>query len=311
MLGYGRDELVGRGARFLYASAAEHESGALLARNSARGGKGAMQSRLRRKDGGIIDVDITVVPVVSGNPVAGWVFAVADITVRKLSERALRESQRRLQILTRRLLEAQETERRSVARELHDEVGGVLTAVKLNLLSLRAGRRGKPGEAALSDGLALVDGAIQSVRSLSLGLRPHVLDDLGLIPALKWYCESQAKRSGVAIELGLDAVDLKTAPELESACFRIVQEAVSNALRHAGARHIRITLRLHEHRVTLEVADDGGGFEVAAARPGAGAGLLGMEERALLLGGRLSIDSVPGAGTRVRVRFSLPESVFA
>ena len=242
---------------------------------------------------------------------AGTTF---DITERKQAEAALRESRTRLEALTRRLLEVQETERRTLARELHDEVGGVLTAVKLNLQSLRRTPAGVSGEAALADGVALVDGAIQAVRSLSLELRPAVLDDLGLIPALKWYCERQSMRAGVAIEPALDAIDLQGRPQLESACFRIVQEALTNALRHAGARRIQVALKRSGEHFALEIADDGAGFDAAQARTrglaGESIGLLGMEERVKLLGGRLTIDSAPGAGTRIRAEFALPDGGF-
>lgn len=244
-----------------------------------------------------------------------WHGVVSDITERKHTEEALAASRASLEALTRRLLEVQESERRLIARELHDEVGGALTAVKLNLQALRRAQTAEEGEAILVDGLALVDGAIQSVRALSLDLRPAVLDDLGLIPALKWYCERQAQRAGVAIELALDAIDLKAAPPLESASFRIVQEAVTNALRHAGARRVRVALRREDGHFAIEIADDGGGFDAAAARrrglAGESSGLLGMEERAVLLGGRLVIDSTAGAGTRVRARFAVPEDGFA
>jgi len=233
---------------------------------------------------------------------------------QQLAANALRESSATLEALTRRLLEVQETERRTLARELHDEVGGVLTAVKLNLQSLRRMPAGASGEAAIADGLALVDGAIQAVRSLSLELRPAVLDDLGLIPALKWYCERQAQRAGIPIELALAAIDLKSVPQLEGVCFRIVQEALTNALRHTHARRIQVALRRDDGRFVLEVADDGGGFDVAAARKrglaGESSGLLGMEERVKLLGGRFDIDSAPGAGTRITVVFAMPEGGF-
>jgi len=242
--------------------------------------------------------------------------AINQFRERLHSTRAtLRESRARLEALTRRLLAVQETERRTIARELHDEVGGVLTAVKLNVLSLRGKRADAAGEAAFADSLALVDGAIQTVRSLSLDLRPAVLDDLGLIPALKWYCERQAQRAGITIDLTLDAIDLKAAPQLESACFRIVQESVTNALRHANARRIQVALRRGDSSFELEIADDGGGFEAAAAqsrgRSGESSGLLGMEERAKLLGGRLNIDSAPGSGARVLVEFAVPDGGFA
>jgi PAS domain S-box-containing protein len=243
--------------------------------------------------------------------IGGIIIFSEVITERVQAEAERREHRARLEAVTRRLLKVQEAERRAIARELHDEVGGVLTAVKLNLLSLRGGRSAATGEAALADGLALVDGAIQSVRSISIDLRPTVLDDLGLIPALKWYCERQAQRSGTPIALAFDAVDLKRAPQLESACFRIAQESITNALRHAGAHRIQVALRRGDAGIELEIADDGTGFDAGAARragnAGEHSGLLGMEERTMLLGGRFAIDTAPGGGTRVRAEFPLPE----
>ncbi|MHB8725500.1 MAG: PAS domain-containing protein [Casimicrobiaceae bacterium] len=245
-------------------------------------------------------------------------IVVEDVTERKRAEEQVGQLNQQLRAraadliqLSLRLLEAQESERRAVARELHDEVGGALTAVKLNLQMLHRKSAGDAHEAALVDGLALVDDMLKMIRSRSLDLRPVVLDDLGLVPALKWYCERQAARSGVPIEVAFGPVDLKPVPQLESACFRIVQEAVTNALRHSGARHLSVVLRRSDGSVTLEVADDGSGFDVAAARErgrkGASTGLLSMEERAQLLGGEFSIDSAPGAGTRVTAEFTLPE----
>ena len=303
---------------FAYSETVQQQLRAAVER-AARGEASRYDVEIRVGEGQFVTIDFSLQPFRDDKGEVVFLVPSANvITERKRAENALRASQARLEALTRRLLEVQETERRSIARELHDEVGGVLTAVKLNLQSLRGERVGKAAgraEAALADGLALVDGAIQSVRALSLDLRPAVLDDLGLIPALRWYCERQAKRARIPIELALEAVDLKSAPQLESACFRIVQESVTNALRHAKARRIQVALRRDDGSFVLEIADDGGGFEVAAARKrglaGESSGLLGMEERASLLGGRFTIDAAPGAGTRVWAEFAVPEGGFA
>lgn len=298
------------------------EDRALFRDKAIEAGKTGMpwdiEYRLRRGDGAWVDFRHVIEPLEGATGAEGgtrWFNMVQDVTEQKRAAAALRESRASLQALARRLLEVQETERRFLARELHDEVGGVLTAVKLNLQSLGATRGQGAGKEAVVDALALVDGAIQSVRSLSLDLRPAVLDDLGLIPALKWYCERQAQRTGVAIELALEAIDLKSAPQLESACFRIAQESVTNALRHANARRIRIALGRRDGGLLLEITDDGRGFQPAAARQhalaGGSAGLLGMEERAKLLGGRFVVESAPGAGARVSVEFAMPEEGLA
>lgn len=310
LFGYAPQEFVGVPLRELVAES-ELDNQADGLRRLWAGERIVAERQFRRKDGSLFPGELSACKMEGGLALG----LVRDITERRRTEQALIDSRARLETLTRRLLDVQESERRLIASELHDEVGGALTAMKLNLQALLRTHPAEEGEAALVDSLALVDGAIQSVRSLSLDLRPAVLDDLGLIPALKWYCERQARRAGVAIELALDAIDLKAVPQLESACFRIVQEAVTNALRHAGARHVKVTLRREDGRFALEIADDGGGFDPAAALRGGlageSSGLLGMEERARLLGGHFEIDSTPGAGTRVRAEFVKPDGGFA
>lgn len=166
-----------------------------------------------------------------------------DITERKAAEAALRQYADRLQALSRRVLDAQETERRAIARELHDEIGQVLTAVKINLQS--AERRLQQGIAApdLGDSVGIVEDAIQRVRNCSLDLRPTLLDDLGLIPTIRWYLERQAGRAGLAAEIAAEPLVPRPPPEVETACFRLVQEAVGNAMRHARATSLRVELR--------------------------------------------------------------------
>lgn len=234
------------------------------------------------------------------------------VTARKQAERKLAENAERLERLSRQLLAAQETERRQVARELHDEIGQLLTVVKLDLQTVLR----QPGTAALApalkEGMESIDRVVARVRDLSLDLRPSMLDDLGLLPTLRWYVQRQMPRLGVAIDLALPPSLPRLASEIETACFRIVQEALTNAARHAAATHIEVTLATPDNIIELTVRDDGQGFDVAAARQstlaGGGAGLLGMSERAELAGGQLTIVSAPGQGTTVRARFPQVEA---
>jgi signal transduction histidine kinase len=208
---------------------------------------------------------------------------------------------RRLQAVSRRLLEVQEAERRHLSRELHDEVGQALTAVKMNLQMLRRQSSPKQATGRLDESIGLVDRILHGVRQLSLDLRPSLLDDLGLAAALRWYVSAQAERSGIAANVVTEPMPDNLPIATTTTCFRIAQEAVTNALRHARATRITVTLRCEGEELEVSVGDNGVGFDVAAARSramqGASAGLLGLEERVQLAGGRSSIVSVPGWGT--------------
>lgn len=233
-----------------------------------------------------------------------------DITERKAAEAALRDYADRLQTLSRRLIEIQETERRAIARELHDEIGQVLTAVKINLQS--AGRRQHRGGTApdLMDSVEMVEDAIQRVRNCSLDLRPTLLDDLGLVPTIRWYLERHTGQAGFTAQIVAEPLVPRPPPEVETSCFRVVQEAVTNAMRHARAKNLRIKLAQRDGRLEFSVRDDGVGFDVKAARrralEGGSIGLLGMEERVELLGGEFAIDSAPGRGTLIQVTLPVP-----
>src|SRR5262249_13067992 len=139
------------------------------------------------------------------------------------------------------------------------------------------------------------------VRNLSLDLRPSLLDDLGLPAALRWYLDRQSKRAGFAVTFSADPPDIRAAANLETACFRVAQEALTNIVRHAAARNVRVELRRQDNELQLKIHDDGCGFDVAAAKEravrGGSLGLLGMQERVLLIGGRIDIDSSTGLGT--------------
>jgi signal transduction histidine kinase len=215
----------------------------------------------------------------------------------------------RAQVLSQQLMAAQEAERRHLARELHDEVGQALTAIKINLQSTQTAQTVAAMTGRLDEGIAMVDQAIQQVRNLSLDLRPSLLDDLGLVAALRWYLDRQAQRVGYTAELIVDPPGIRASASLETACFRVVQEALTNIARHAQARNVRVELRRPRTELELLISDDGVGFDVAAARQraarGASLGLLGMQERVLLSGGKIEFVSTPGQGTRIVARLPL------
>jgi PAS domain S-box-containing protein len=220
---------------------------------------------------------------------------------------------KRLQSLSRRLVEAEEVERRRIARELHDEIGQTLTAVKINLQALQL--PADPAELGprLAKSIKIAEQALQQVRNLSLDLRPSLLDDLGLVATLRWYVDRQAQWGGFTAQFIAEPSEIDLPPELEIVCFRVVQEALTNVIRHAAARRVVVELRQHGTELALTVGDDGVGFETQVALEravgGASMGLLGMQERVLLAGGQIDIESTPGHGAEIRVRFPLPSGI--
>lgn len=215
----------------------------------------------------------------------------------------------RLQNLSQRLLDAQEQERRHIARELHDEVGQVLGALKINLHVLRGQVAAPENSRWIDDSMAMLDQLMQQVRALSLDLRPSVLDDLGLLAALEWYTGRLAQRSGLRIIFHDQVAGLAVPPDIATACFRVAQEALTNIVRHAQASRVIVTLNVHDGMLALSVQDDGVGFEVGASRAralgGASLGLINMLERVDLVGGWADISSSAGVGTEVWAYFPL------
>jgi signal transduction histidine kinase len=220
----------------------------------------------------------------------------------------LRAAYERLGLLHGRLEAAKEDERRFLAHELHDELGQTLTALKLRLqLAARTG--GAPDGA--GDAIALVDDLIARVRKMSVDLRPPLLDEVGLVPALRAYLEAQSALTGVTMELeeGTEKTPLhlehRLPPDLEIACFRVVQESITNALRHASARRVNVHIVRRPGFIWLSVQDDGRGFDVAGTLDAAAAdghmGVIGMRERVRARGGTFHVASRPGTGTTVTI----------
>jgi signal transduction histidine kinase len=223
----------------------------------------------------------------------------------------VQEAHKRLQVLSHRLIDAQEAERQRLARELHDQIGQSLTAAQLSLQALQpsvdAASAGR-----VEDSLAIIDEALQQVHDLSLDLRPSLLDDLGLVAALRWYIDRLARNAGLLGSVTADMLEARLAPQIETACFRIAQEALTNVLRHANARTVWVELTHVDSKFQLVVRDDGVGFDVRAVMrrtgPDASLGLQGMQERALAIGSGVYIDSKPGSGTEIRVSVPLETS---
>ena len=226
------------------------------------------------------------------------VGACLDITEHKAAEQALRA-------LSRRLVEAEETERRRIARELHDQVGQNLSALNINLDIVLGSLKDGALRTRLEDSLRLVDGTLQSIETVMAELRPPLLDEYGLGAALAGYAEEYAQRTGVRVAIDKpQELGKALRPETAVALFRIAQEALSNVAKHAGARLVRIGLSLEGDEVNLTIADDGSGFDVTRAPRGRW-GMSTMRERAEAAGGRFMIDSVPGKGTTVRAAVPL------
>lgn len=236
---------------------------------------------------------------------------LATLYVGRLEERIRRQqavdarNARELQRLSSKLITAQEEERRTIARELHDEVGQVLTAIKVELRVAQHAINAIGGPPhLLDDARSISDGALAAVRDLSHLLHPALLDDLGLPAAIDWYLRGFSKRHGIRADLVHDRMDARLSPEIEAAAYRIVQEALTNIARHARADSCRVCLQRLSDTVLVTVEDDGMGFDVAEAqRTGdrRGLGLIGIRERVESLHGTTRLESEPGKGVRITV----------
>jgi len=210
-----------------------------------------------------------------------------------------------LQKLSARLLAAQEQERRAISRELHDEVGQALTGVLVEMANLSTAIRARDLERVAAEAADIkrnLESSISVVRNMALLLRPSMLDDLGLLPALEWQAREVGKRNGLWIKVDATRIPEDLPEEHKTCIYRIVQEALHNVVQHAGARTVNVTVREESDSLILEVRDDGKGFDPRRQR---GMGLLGMEERVGHLGGTFTLDSHLGQGTTLSVKLPL------
>lgn len=240
------------------------------------------------------------------------VFRLRVLERRSEEQRRIaNEAEHQMRELSQRLVATQEEERKNLSRELHDHVGQVLTALRMELGRIERTRA--PAEAGIGPAVGecrrLVDSMVRTVRDLALGLRPSMLDDFGLQPALEWHVRDFTRRYGVHVELTLRG-DFTALPDVYRTCvYRAVQEALTNCIRHAQAGSIAVTISGHADRLDVSITDDGIGLD--SARRGDGLGLRGIEERVRKLQGVIVIQSAPGEGTKLAIRLPLPAGTAA
>jgi PAS domain S-box-containing protein len=237
-----------------------------------------------------------------------WDGVETDITERRLAEQKLRRSEEQMRALAARVQSVAEEERLRISRELHDQLGQSLTAIKMELdwLARKHGAGEEVMVEQVRDAMQLVDSTIGLVRRLSTELRPATLDTFGLSAALEFQVEEFQRRTGIQCSVEMTQGRLDLSPEQRIAVFRICQEALTNVVRHAGASRVHLTLEEAGGHTVFTVKDDGKGFPIESLDHKGALGILGMRERAIMLGGVLEIQSAPGAGTEITLRIPLP-----
>jgi signal transduction histidine kinase len=224
--------------------------------------------------------------------------ASVAITNAQLFEN-VRASRTRLQHLSKRLVEVQDSERRLMARELHDEIGQVLTGLQF---ILESGRRLAEGEAkkGFENAQAVVGGLIKQVRDLSMKLLPSMLEDMGLLPTLLWHFDQYLEQTGIEVSFEHFGIENRYPPAVELTVYRIIQEALTNTARYANIKRAQVRVVADDESIHLLVQDNGKGFDLEKTTPTHAFGLMGMRERAFLMGGQLTVESAPGEGTTIK-----------
>lgn len=266
------------------------------------------EHRLVRDDGAAVWVLVQAVPEVDEQGgIAGWVGTLSDITERKRTELELEDTSRRLRRLTAHIESVREEESARMAREVHDQLGSTLTMVKLGLATaLEKIEAGQPLHERLTSLLGLTEGALQTVKKISSALRPAMLDTLGLVATIKWHAEEFTRLTGIRAELRLPEY-IRLSSQRATAVFRIIQEALTNVARHSQAKTVAIHARKSRGELVVRIADDGVGMGGDSQSGTVTFGLLGMRERALYLGGEVTIEASGAGGTTVTLHLPLEE----
>ena len=306
LTGYKREEIVGHNfAEFVPVEQLRYVRESFCAK-VAEQGETTYEIDVLAKDGRRVPVEVRSQAMYENGVMVGVQSTARDITERKLAQEGLK-------MFSRQLIEAQEDERRRIARELHDQVGQILTAIKMNLHNVQQASQASE-VCHIKDNIEAVDQALRLVRDLSVELRPPVLDDFGLVTALHWFVDRYKKRTGLDVNVVINMPDEneRFSRDLETACFRIAQEALTNIVRHAQANQALLRLVRDANVLLLSVKDNGVGFDPESLRKraprAATLGLISMQERAHAAGGTIEINSAISQGTEVRLMLPLETS---
>lgn len=275
-----------------------------------------MEYRLRMKDGEYRRMQVHLVPYYcDDHEFHGWIGAITDVEGQRQAEEANLESHEQLRSLAARLNSAREEEGTRISRELHDEIGGILTSLKWDLDNLKKlitraepRRDSGPWQIKIDEMNESIDGAIQDIRRISSELRPGVLDNLGLSAAIQWQARQFEARSSIRCEFRSSVSKMELPQDHSTAVFRIFKEALTNILRHAHATLVEICLEATDAEFVMTVKDNGVGITEEQQTGQRSLGLLGMRERAALIDGTLEISGVPKQGSLLKLRIPLPES---
>ncbi|MBX3254596.1 MAG: PAS domain S-box protein [Chitinophagaceae bacterium] len=256
----------------------------------------------RKKNGELVFAELfTCEMELNGKPLL--LVLSNDVTEKIKAEQQLRQSLEEIRMLSGHLQEVREEERKSIAREIHDELGQQLTVLKMDIAWVirKLGNKEQEIIKRLKDVLDMTDATIKAVRRICSELRPTVLDDLGLTAAMEWHARTFEKNTGLAIKLHMPETDTSYPPDLKTGLFRIYQESLTNTARHAQANNVDVYLKLEGDAIVLHITDDGKGFDTETVGQKKTLGILGMKERSLMMGGRYKIESSRGKGTAVTV----------
>jgi PAS domain S-box-containing protein len=309
MFGYKREELLGQRLEILIPENArgrhvEHHRRYFENPQSRPMGVG-LTLEGRRKDGTTFPIEVGLSAIDAAEGKLGIAF-VSDITVREGLEKAAHRHADEIQALAASLLTAQEEERRRVSRELHDQICQQLASLAIDVGALAAEAPAKLVQDRLKELQARVVNASDKARHLAYELHPSVLEDLGLMAAMRALCKDFSERERFAVEFTHRTLPGSVPREVAACLYRVAQEGLQNVAKHSRAKHVSVALASQKGAVTLSLEDDGVGFNPEAVKGRGGLGLIGMEERARLVNGKLSIVSRPGNGTRIAFRVPLP-----